>query len=149
LHKYRECGLETVYLANGYAEARGESGVSVDDVEGLHRAIADELVFRKVEDLTGREFRFVREFLELSQRKVGDIAGVQAQTVALWEKRGDANVPRSADRWLRAIYRERVNQNAELVAAAQRLRELANETRPHAINVRLDEARGTWTREAA
>ena len=72
--------------------------------------------------LTGPEFRFLRKELGLSQASIGKIIGSQAQTIALWEKRGRINL--QADRWIRAIYREYVDGNAKLRESVDEINEL-------------------------
>src|SRR3981081_3052180 len=61
MYHYRECGLPNVYLENGYHEIETPygRGVSIEDVEGLHIAIAHALVEEKP-SLTGPEVRFIR-----------------------------------------------------------------------------------------
>lgn len=120
MYHYRECGLRNVWLANGYHEhdtPYGE-GISIHDIEGLHRAIARGLV-NKGGRLTGTELRFLRQEMGLSQAKLAQLLGNEAQTVALWEKRGGQ--PRMADRLIRAIYREQQEGNAHIIQMIERL----------------------------
>ncbi|WP_201779592.1 helix-turn-helix domain-containing protein [Azospirillum thiophilum] len=89
MYHYTECGLPNVWLANGvkpHATPYGEAMV-IENVEGLHRAIGMQLVHRKPY-LTGCEFRFLRKELDLSQNALAGYFGNDAQSVALWEKRG-------------------------------------------------------------
>ena len=120
MYHYRECGLRNVWLANGYDkhETPYGEGVSIHDVEGLHRAIARNLV-RKPGKLTGTELRFLRQEMRLSQSKLAEMVGNEAQTIALWEKRGGQ--PKLADRFIRAIYRERDEGNAHIQEIIDRL----------------------------
>lgn len=102
---YRECGLKNVWLRNGYKEKDTPYGkaISIQNVEGLHRALATLLAKHKPR-LTGSEFRFLRKELDRSQEAVGRLFEYPAKTVALWEKTG--RIPKLADRAIRAIYRE-------------------------------------------
>jgi putative transcriptional regulator len=120
MYHYRECGLRNVWLANGYEahETPYGEGVSIHDLEGLHRAIARGLI-AKAGKLTGAEFRFLRQELGLSQAKLATMIGNEAQTVALWEKRGGP--PKLADRFIRAIYREQDEGNAHIREMIDRL----------------------------
>ncbi|OXE37426.1 MAG: transcriptional regulator [Phenylobacterium zucineum] len=120
MYHYRECGLRNVWLANGYEDHATPygSGVSIHDVEGLHREIARGLV-AKVGKLTGAELRFLRQEMRLSQAKLAAILGNEAQTVALWEKRGQQ--PKMADRFIRAIYREQIEGNAHIIQMIERM----------------------------
>jgi|SRR5579872_4897187 len=107
MYHYRECGLPNVHLANGYREVETAYGpaVAIEDVEGLHRAIAQDLVEGK-SALTGAEVRFIRKFLDLTQVQLGEFAGVEDQTVRNWERGRDATVPTQADRAIRLIFRD-------------------------------------------
>ena len=65
MYHYRECGLPNVYLVNGYREIKTPegSGIAIEDVEGLHMAIARDIVDTKP-ILSGPEVRFIRKFLD-------------------------------------------------------------------------------------
>lgn len=121
MYHYTESGLKNVWLVNGYRVKRtpyGE-GVAIDNLEGLHRAIAREIV-RRPGRLTGPEFRFLRLALELSQETLARYAGADVQAVARWEK-GKARVPGPADRLLRALYRETIEGTPGIVDLVKRL----------------------------
>jgi putative transcriptional regulator len=83
---YTACGLDNVYLASGYQvrEIGGERYVSVRDVEELHAAIAAQVIRRKF--LRGKEIRFLRKHLDLTQRELGEWLDVTDQSVARYEK---------------------------------------------------------------
>lgn len=120
MYHYTESGLQNVWLVNGYSERRTPygAGVSIDDLPGLHEAIGKWLV-RKPRPLTGAELRFLRKELDLSQRALADIVGQSEQTVSLWERRG--RMPKTADRFVRALYRETVEGNAHIRDMVDRL----------------------------
>jgi len=120
---YTSNGLRNIWLANGYRVQRTAYGraVSIEDVEGLHQAIAKRLVTVKPR-LTGAEFRFLRKELELSQAKLAALFGNDAQTVALWEKTG--RIPRWADRMIRLVHQEYTEGNAKIRALVDRLNTL-------------------------
>ncbi|KGK42947.1 hypothetical protein LH51_03460 [Nitrincola sp. A-D6] len=88
MYHYRSCGLPNVYLKNGYTEHTTDygPGVSIEDIEGLHKAIALAITESPTK-MTGAEFRFLRKELNLSQKRLGDAMGVEDQTVAGWEKK--------------------------------------------------------------
>jgi DNA-binding transcriptional regulator YiaG len=117
------CGLRNVWLLNGYQVCKTPYGkaVSIDDLEGLHRAIALHLIEAKPQ-LSGAEFRFLRKEPDVSQARLAEIIGNTAQSVALSEKSG--RVPKWADRLVRALYREHVSGNANLTALVERLNSL-------------------------
>lgn len=109
---YRTSGLPNVWLANGYQlvdTAYGEA-VQYADPDGLHDAIGRFLCERG--DLSGREFRYLRVELDLSQGELGRILGKSDQAVALWEKGRGA--PLWAQRVLIGFYRERHGRPVKL-----------------------------------
>lgn len=133
MYHYQECGLRNVWLVNGYdmhTTPYGD-GVSIHDIEGLHRAIARGLV-NKAAKLTGSELRFLRKEMGLSQAKLALILGNEDQTVALWEKRGTQ--PKIADRFVRALYREFVEGNAHIRDMIDLLVDADREEREERIN---------------
>ena len=60
-YHYTESGLTNVWLANGYTVRKTKygEGVSIQDADGLHRALAR--VLSNKARLTGTEVRFLRK----------------------------------------------------------------------------------------
>ena len=106
LYHFTESGLDNVWLADGFTFHRTAygRGVSFDDIEGVHRAIARHLV-ETPGALDGNKVRFLRKELDLSQAALASLLGYDEQTVSRWE-RGVSTVPPAADRLLRALWRE-------------------------------------------
>jgi len=100
MYEYLESGLKNIFLVNGYRIKTTTYGkaVAIEDVEGLHETIARCLIEDK-KHLTGPEFRFIRKFLDMSQKRIGELAGVGELTIHNWEKR--SRLPKWADRWIR------------------------------------------------
>ena len=145
MYHYTECGLNKVWLQNGYTVHKTPygNGVSIDNADGLHRAIALFLVNRKPR-LSGGEFRFIRKELDMSQKALGEILGKDAQSVARWEKGG--RVPTTMERFLRALYRETALGNAEIRKIVKRL----NETDQRDYSRMLfEETKSGWRSRAA
>ena|SRR5450759_3281864 len=144
-YHYLESGLPNVWLQNGFTvhkTAYGE-GVSIDDVEGLHKVIGLDLVEHKSR-LTGSEFRFLRKELGLSQAKLARLWGYESQAIALWEKR--SRVPVIADRFIRAYYLEVEKGNAKIVEMIEKLNDM--DAREETRLVFEDTGRG-WKAKAA
>jgi putative transcriptional regulator len=106
MYHYTESGLRNVWLRNGYTIIDTSYGpaVTVQNLNGLIRAIATALV-QKPHTLTSPEIRYLRHFLDISQKDFAVFVGVQEQTVSLWE-RSKQRIPRSADVVLRALVSE-------------------------------------------
>lgn len=145
MYHYLSSGLRNVWLVNGYRQHTTAYGpaISISAVEELHNAIGRWLA-SKAGRLTGREFRFLRLELELSQRALGDYLGAEEQALARWE-RGVTKVPRWADRFLRALWREHVDGNAKIRELVERLN-AADEGKAGKLELRL---RGKTWRAAA
>ena len=109
MYHYKGAGLENVYLENGYQEVMygDEKATSVEDIEGLHLAIAGVLV-EKSSPLSGQEFRFLRVEMGLSQLALSKLLRVSDQTVAAWEKEVTKKVSGSSEVLLRTFARERL-----------------------------------------
>src|SRR4051794_3840962 len=115
MYHYRECGLPNVYLLNGYREVETPhgQGVSIEGVEDLHVAIANDLVEGKP-SLTGPEVRFIRKLLELTQSQLAEYLGVEDQSVRRWEKL--AEVPKQADHGVRLVFRDLTHRSMRSLA---------------------------------
>ncbi|EOI6455943.1 helix-turn-helix domain-containing protein [Yersinia enterocolitica] len=114
MYHYTESGLTTVWLANGYHYdvINGEHFTSIDDVDGLHRLIGKILVNR-CKPLVADEIRFIRVEMNMSQKVLATLLGVDIQTVARWEK-GQTSLPRTADVALRALYAESIDETSDV-----------------------------------
>ena len=101
---YRRCGLDNIYLLNGFAIELedGERYVTVLDVDGLHKAIGIHLVSHR-KTLMPKEIRFLRKTLDLTQAEMGRMIGQSDQQIARWEK-GENNISGPADRLLRLMF---------------------------------------------
>ena len=125
-YHYIESGLDNVYLVNGFEfvdTPRGQ-GVTIRNREGLHRAIGLWLV-RDKRNLTGREFRFLRNELNLTQRNLAELLGVSDQAIARWEKgRTKEPIDGPAQRMIRLMYSEVINKNESIMGPLRRLAEL-------------------------
>ena len=123
-YHYRECGLDNIWLLNGFEihDTDYGKGVSFQDPDGLDAAIALSLT-EKPARLSGREFRFLRIMLDMSQKGVGEYFGKDAQTVALWEKRDKIN--EDVDFLIRHIYRQAaIDKSDSYVEMVNRLNQL-------------------------
>jgi len=146
LYHYKGCGLPNVHLVNGYREIQTTYGTSVaiNDVEGLHGAIADQLVMKPMA-LTPDEFRFLRTFLEMSQKKLGGSVGSSDQTIANWEK-GNTAIDKAAETLLRMLVREHRGGNVVVQQFVDRLNEADKQERLEALTFK--QSKRSWRLEA-
>lgn len=103
-YHYETCGLDNIYLLNGYEiiERDGESYVAVKSADELHRAIGRHVVFER-KSLTGNDIRFLRNTLDLTQAELARSLATTAQTLARWEK-GEVEITGPAERLLRVVF---------------------------------------------
>lgn len=109
-YHYTGCGLDYVYLLNGFElhETPYGEGVAIQDADGLHKAIAL-AVISSPNALRGQDVRFLRSLLDISQAGLGDILGASRATVARWEGGADQAIPGGSDRTLRMFYALKVS----------------------------------------
>lgn len=121
---YTLCGLDNVFLLNGYAWEESDYGetLSVENLDELHKNIALSIV-KHDRRLNGKEFRFIRLELGATQKIVADWMDVDVQTVARWEK-GETDVNPVADRLIRVIYLENVEANFSITDLLEGLSEM-------------------------
>ncbi|QWT18762.1 hypothetical protein KPL74_13535 [Bacillus sp. NP157] len=121
MYHYQTCGLENVWLTNGFEHSETVYGtaVAVADVLGLDREIALTLAV-KIAPLSGREVRFLRKHMELSQESLGSLLGIGAQSIALWEKERSP-IPRTSEKLLRLIALGHCNGHATIRKAIDQI----------------------------
>jgi len=145
-YRYRACGLSNIILLSGYEieEFEGEKSVAVKDAYALHKAIG-RVIATKASAPSPEEMRFLREEMNLTQTELGLLLGVSSQAVARYEK-GKTKVGGPAERLLRAIYMDHLNENVDIVDFVESLSEL-DETPSDDISLSYND--GWSTREVA
>ncbi len=141
MHHYTECGLDNVYLSNGFkiTESASGTGISVHDLDGLYVVIGKSLE-AKSSPLSPKEFRFLRVELDLSQKAVAGLMEKSDQTIAKWEK-GDVKIPILADKAIRDLYMESIGEGH----TAGLLKKLASVDRKlHELIIRIEETDCGW-----
>jgi DNA-binding transcriptional regulator YiaG len=126
-YHYTECGLDNIYLVNGFKVTKtddDEEEVFIHDIHGLHKAIANILIFKKGL-LIGNEIKFIRTMLDLSQNKLAALIGCRYQQILLWEK--DKNkISKPADRLLRIILYTYLHKEIDNGEVFDRINEIAD-----------------------
>jgi putative transcriptional regulator len=144
VYHYKQCGLPNVWLANGYTvhETPYGKGVSIKDVDGLHRVIGQAIVSKP--HLTGAELRFLRKEMGCSQKSLATIVGTSEQTVSLWE-RGRGQITPAADHLVRLYYVERVKGNVQVGRFLETLADAEQQRQPRtAPKIRLEKGPRAW-----
>lgn len=120
MYHYTESGLDNVWLANGYTVHKTPygKGVSVSDADGLMEELAKWLT-HKPGRLTGKELRFLRTLLCLSQASLAAMMGATEQSVSLWERTG--KVPKTSDALVRMLVLEKMNGDGKISQVIDRI----------------------------
>jgi DNA-binding transcriptional regulator YiaG len=124
MYHWDDMGLKNVWLANGYTlhDTPYGRGVSFEDIEGLTRAVCLALA-RKPGKLTGVELRYLRQSgLGMSQPSLGRLMGIDAQSIARWEKSG--KVPKWANRMIRLVYEAHADGNTAIRRVVGRINDV-------------------------
>jgi len=127
-YQYTECGLDYVYLVGGVEIRHTSEGefVQINNPEGLHRAIGKFLVGRK-KALSGREVRFLRHEMDMSQPTLAYLLGVTEQTLQKWEAGRTAQVPAPAEALIRLLYSEYIGERSGIRKRLKRIADLEDE----------------------
>lgn len=86
-YRYTESGLDSVIIegAELVKDDAGERCTTIRNVNGLHKAIAHGIVTRQG-SMTGRELRFLRTEIGMTQAELGDMLHCTPVTVSRWER---------------------------------------------------------------
>jgi DNA-binding transcriptional regulator YiaG len=145
MYHYTECGLDNVWLENGYHTENTAYGpaTAVEDVDGLHKALAMSLTAKAVK-ITGKELRFLRLVLGMSQAGLGKCFGSTEQSVSLWERHG--KVPKYADSLTRLLVIDKLSGACKATHILERIN-----TVERICNQRIvaKESRKKWSSETA
>ena len=138
---YTASGLDNIWLKNGYQlHTIGDgTGFSIRDLDNLHKAIAIGIV-EKSAPMIGKEFRFLRIELDLSQKAIGDLMDKSDQMIAKWEK-GDHEIPVLADAAMRNLYMESIG-SSPISGLLNKLKDLDREI--HELKLELEETQDGW-----
>ncbi|RUO45619.1 helix-turn-helix domain-containing protein [Idiomarina aquatica] len=142
MYHYIESGLSNIYLKNGFTVEHidGEEYTSIDDMNGLHKAIGQAVVDSR-KPLTHEEFKFLRIEMNISQKMLGTRFGVDEQTIARYEK-GKTKIPRTTDAALRTLYMESQEKNNPVSYFLDLLAD--TEAEEAAKEIRLEEIEDHW-----
>ena len=142
MYHYTACGLDNVWLTNGYVEKNTAYGkaVAVVNADQLHDLLGRDLVKKRAQ-LAGKELRFLRVKMGLSQAGFASLHGVTEQAVSLWERQ--SKIPLANDRLTRVYYLAHIAKDTPLGEAIERLKTV--ESLVHQKIVASTSARRGWS----
>ena len=125
-YRYTACGLDNVYLLNGYElyQLEDGEGVSVHDLEDLHRAIGRCLA-KQDGPLQPKELRWFRLHLDWTQDKLAEILACTPEAVTQWEK-GECAPSEKNDMFIRLLYLDHIDDGAGFPTLLERLSQSAS-----------------------
>lgn len=107
-YRYTESGLDNVIIEgiDFLVDDAGEECISIPNVNGLHRAIAHGIV-RKHSGMTGRELRFLRSEMGMTQAQLAAMVHREPLAISRWE-RGEHDIDSNAEALIRIAATERL-----------------------------------------
>ena len=108
---FTACGLDDVFLGSGYdvVDTPEGRGVRIRNLDGLHCAIGEYLATHK-KTLHGKELRYLRKHMDMTQAELGNLIGLSSQQVARWEK-DQCDISGAAESLLRILFMEHLRKN--------------------------------------
>jgi DNA-binding transcriptional regulator YiaG len=101
-YRYTECGLDNVVIAGlePVKDGAGQESIEIPNINMLHKAIAESIV-RHENSISGKELRFLRTELGMTQTQLGQMVHRDAQSIGRWE-RGEVAIDAAAEALIRA-----------------------------------------------
>ena len=108
---FTACGLDNVFLGSGYDVVNTPEGrgVRIPNLDELHCAIGEFLAVHK-KTLIGKELRYLRKHMNLTQAELGHLIGLSSQQVARWEK-DQCEISGAAESLLRVLFMEHLRKD--------------------------------------
>ena len=134
-YQYTECGLDDLFLVGVpvVRDDHGERVVSIPNIRGLHKAIAKSIL-ESSGGMSGKELRFLRAEMGLTQAELGQILQKEALTIGRWE-REEADMGSVQEALLRRLVAEILKISLDIsVEETVRLCEPSARRKPIVIN---------------
>jgi len=113
-YHYKECGLDNVIIEgmDSVVDHAGDETITIPAIGLLHNVIAEGIVMMPSK-ITGRELRFLRTEMGLTQEKLADVLKVTLLTISRWE-REENPIKDTAEMLIRLMAVERLNIQVKL-----------------------------------
>jgi DNA-binding transcriptional regulator YiaG len=114
IYHYTECGLDNVFIEGMdiVADHSGEETVVIKSIGQLHKVIAEGIVMMPSK-ISGRELRFLRTEMGMTQSKLAEILKVTVLTVGRWE-REETPIKDTAEMLIRLMSMEKLGLGVDL-----------------------------------
>ncbi len=107
-YHYTECGLDNVIIegVDFVIDDNGDEVICIPAINKLHRAIAESII-RRPSAMSGKELRFLRTEMGMTQAQLAKLLHRDAQSIARWEK-GEVELDGNAETVVRLLAREKL-----------------------------------------
>jgi len=113
MYHYTECGLDNVYIEGAVFRDHGnEDSMTIPAIGRLHKVIAEGIVTQPMK-MTGRELRFVRSEMGLTQARLAGFLKVTSLTVSRWE-RNESPIKDAAEMLVRLMAAKKLDLDVDL-----------------------------------
>src|SRR5579872_2541982 len=108
IYRYTESGLDNVFIEGlePCTDDHGEKVYRIQNPNDLHKVIATGIVSHP-KGISGKELRFLRTEMGMTQAELAKLAHCDAQTVARWEK-GQGPIDSAAEALVRMLAIQRL-----------------------------------------
>jgi putative transcriptional regulator len=147
---YPDCGMDNIYLANGWRWEETPIGrfLHIKDDRNLFAALARHIIDHS-HPPSGKELRYLRVYLNLNQADLGKLLGLSDQQVARWEKETSKIEP-AVLRLFSLLVRERIGLPVKVEADLQTAATASKTSRKRRATKVVAFRRAGWkTKEAA
>jgi transcriptional regulator with XRE-family HTH domain len=133
-YHYTESGLDSVFIhgVTFVTDNAGEETITIPFVNGLHKAIAAALV-GKPSNLTGKELRFLRTEMGMTQAELSAIVHREPLAISRWERGEVAEIDSNAEALIRLHAREVLG-----LAVEASVKQISGFSMPSAMSPRID-----------
>lgn len=113
-YHYTECGLDNVFIEGMEAiqDHDGDEIIMIEAVGALHKVIAEGIVCLPSK-MGGKELRFLRTEMGLTQAQLGEVLKVTLLTVSRWE-RDEKGINDAAEMLVRLLTAKRLDLDIEI-----------------------------------
>ncbi|WP_299617814.1 helix-turn-helix domain-containing protein [uncultured Tateyamaria sp.] len=113
-YQYTECGLDNVFIEgmNVVEDHAGEETVTIPAIGLLHQVIAEGIVSLPSK-MSGKELRFLRTEMGMTQEQLAEILKVTPLTVSRWE-REESPIKDAAEMLIRIMAVQRLELDVDM-----------------------------------
>lgn len=134
-YRYTECGLDNVFIEgmSPCVDDDGDEVYCIPNMIGLHKAITLAIIGQNGA-INGKELRFLRTEIGLTQAELAKIVHRDTQTVGRWE-RNETPIEPAAEALIRLLVKEKVGSGTEDISVADISERCTPTAKPQEIRI--------------